>query len=66
MRQKSGRMGSSSERLVKNNRRAACKQYSAEEKIRIVLDGLHGEHSIRSFGGAKEILEARKRAGSVP
>jgi transposase len=31
---------------VKDIRRATHKQYSAEEKIRIVLDGLRGEHSI--------------------
>ena len=47
MRQKSGQLNSSSERLVKNIRRATRKQYSAEEKIRVVLDGLRGEHSDR-------------------
>ena len=31
---------------MKDIRRATRKQYSAEEKIRIVLDGLRGEHSI--------------------
>jgi transposase len=31
---------------VKNIRRATRKHYSAEEKIRIVLDGLRGESSI--------------------
>ena len=46
MRQKSGQLDSSSERLVKNIRRVTRKQYSAEEKIRVVLDGLRGEHSI--------------------
>ncbi len=46
MRQKSGQSESSSERLVKDIRRATRKQYSAEEKIRVVLDGLRGEHSI--------------------
>ena len=35
-----------SERLVRDIRRATRKQYSAEEKIRIVLDGLRGEVSI--------------------
>ena len=39
MRQKSGTRESSSERLVKNIRRVTRKQYSSEEKIRIVLDG---------------------------
>jgi len=35
----------SSKRIVKDIRGATCKQYLAEEKIGIVLDGLHGEHS---------------------
>ena len=58
---------------IKNIRRATRKQYSAEEKIRIVLDGLRGEETIaelcRSEGIAqsiyykwsKEFLEAGKR-----
>ena len=46
MSQKSGITKLSSERIVKDIRRATRKQYSAEEKIRIVLDGLRGEHSI--------------------
>ena len=45
MRQKSEAHGSS-EQVVKDIRRATRKQYSAEEKIRIVLDGLRGEYSI--------------------
>jgi hypothetical protein len=35
----------SSERIVKDIRGATCKQYLAEEKIGIVMDGLRGEHS---------------------
>ena len=46
MSQKSGTPRASSERIVKDIRRARRKQYSAEEKIRLVLDGLRGEHSI--------------------
>jgi hypothetical protein len=46
MRQKSTTGGSPSERMVKTIRRATRKHYSAEEKIRIVLDGLRGEASI--------------------
>ena len=37
-----------SERLVRDIRRATRKQYSAEEKIRIVLDGLRGDATIAS------------------
>ncbi len=63
----------SSERIVKDIRRATRKQYSAEEKIRIVLDGLRGEHSIAElcrregiaeslyYTWSKEFLEAGKR-----
>ncbi len=42
MRQKSGIHKATSEKVVKDIRRATRKQYSAEEKIRIVLDGLRG------------------------
>ena len=34
------------ERIVNDIRRATRKHCSAEDKIRIVLDGLHGEDSI--------------------
>ena len=37
---------SSCEKMVKDIKRATRKHYSSEEKIRIVLDGLHGEDSI--------------------
>ena len=73
MRQKSVTPTSPSERLVKNIRRATRKHYSAEEKIRIVLDGLRGESSIAElcrregiaeglyYSWSKEFLEAGKR-----
>ncbi len=37
---------STGERIVKDIKRKTRKQYSAEEKIRIVLNGLRGEESI--------------------
>ncbi len=43
MRQKPGARKSHGEKVVKDIRHATRKQYSAEEKIRIVLDGLKGE-----------------------
>ena len=46
MRQKSNSTPASSETLVRNVRRATRKYHAAEEKIRIVLDGLRGETSI--------------------
>jgi len=72
MRQKSTTPTSPSERLVKNIRRATRKHYSAEEKIRVVLDGLRGEQSIAElcrregiaeglyYSWSKEFLEAGK------
>ena len=66
MRQKSGTTSSPSERLVKNIRRATRKQYSAEEKIRIVLVGLRGESSIaelcRREGIAVGFITAGRRS----
>jgi len=73
MRQKPTIQVGSTERVVKDIRRATRKQYSAEEKIRIVLDGLRGEYSIAElcrregiaeslyYSWSKELLEAGKR-----
>jgi transposase len=46
MRQKPGLAKEPAEQVVKEIRRATRKHYSAEEKIRIVLEGLRGEDSI--------------------
>ena len=46
MRQTSRTRKSPGEKIVKEIKRATRKQYSSEEKIRIVLDGLRGEDSI--------------------
>jgi transposase len=73
MRQKSETPSPSSEQVVKDIRRATRKHHSAEEKIRIVLDGLRGEYSIAElcrregiaeslyYSWSKEFLEAGKR-----
>jgi transposase len=73
MRQKSEAGKGSSEQVVRDIRRATRKQYSAEEKIRIVLDGLRGEYSIAElcrregiaeslyYSWSKEFLEAGKK-----
>ena len=73
MSQKSDSPKPSFERLVRDIRRATRWHYSAEEKIRIVLDGLRGERSIAElcrregiaeslyYSWSKEFLEARKR-----
>ena len=57
MSQKSGPAKLPSERIVRDIRRATRKQYSAEEKIRIVLDGLRGEHSIAELCRREGIAE---------
>ena len=46
MRQKSGPVKESAEKVVKDIRRATRRHFSAEDKIRIVLEGLCGEESI--------------------
>ena len=46
MRQKSAPAKEPAEQVIKTIRRATRRQFSAEEKIRIVLDGLRGEDSI--------------------
>src|SRR3954471_12303082 len=74
MRQKAGTQKASAEQVVTDIRRATRKQYGAEEKIRIVLEGLRGEESIAAlcrrqgiaeslyYNWSKEFLEAgRKR-----
>ncbi len=49
MSQKSGQAKPPAEKVVKEIRRATRKHYSAEEKIRIVLEGLRGEDSIAAI-----------------
>ena len=61
------------EQVLKDIRRQTRRQYSAEEKIRIVLEGLRGEENISElcrregiaasmyYGWSKEFLEAGKR-----
>ena len=73
MRQKSGPGKKPAEQVVKEIRRATRRQFSAEEKIRIVLTGLRGEDSIAElcrregivenlyYRWSKEFLEAGKK-----
>jgi len=49
MRRKASLLETPSERLVAVIRRATRKQYTVEEKIHIVLDGLRGEERIASW-----------------
>ena len=73
MRQHSNSAKDLAEKVVKEIRRATRKQYSAEEKIRIVLEGLRGEDSIAEicrregiaqnlyYRWSKDFLEAGKK-----
>ena len=73
MRRKAGSDKPTTDRVVKDIRRKTRKHHSAEEKIRIVLEGLRGEESIASlcrregiatslyYSWSKEFLEAGKK-----
>jgi transposase len=73
MRQKPTSAKEPAETVVKEIRRATRKHYSAEEKIRIVLEGLRGEDSIAElcrregippnvyYRWSKDFLEAGKK-----
>ena len=73
MRLKSGSARKPAEQVVKDIRRATWRHFSAEEKIRVVLEGLRGEDSIAElcrregivqnlyYRWSKEFLEAGKK-----
>jgi transposase len=73
MKQTSGPAREPAEAALKEIRRATRRQFSAEDKIRIVLEGLREEDSIAElcrregitssmyYGWSKEFLEAGKR-----
>jgi transposase len=73
MKQKSQTRQTGAAKAIKDIRRATRKQYSAEEKIRIVLDGLRGEETIAElcwiegiaqsiyYKWSKEFMKAGKR-----
>jgi len=67
------RKKSSAEKIIRDIRRATRRHYSAEEKIRIVLEGLRGEDTIAElcrreglnsnvyYRWSKEFMEAGKK-----
>jgi len=73
MRQTPRTRNSPGAKIVKDIKRSTRKQYSSEEKIRIVLDGLRGEDSIAElcrregisqgiyYKWSKDFMEAGKR-----
>ena len=58
MRQRTEAAKPSAEKVLKDIRRVTRKQYGAEEKIRIVLDGLRGEESIAALCRRECIAES--------
>ena len=58
MKRKVSGKNTASEKLVKDIRRKTRKIYSAEEKIRIVLDGLRGEMSIAELCRREGLAES--------
>src|ERR1700716_3631373 len=73
MRQKSGPVKEPATQILKNIRRATRRRFSAEDKIRIVLEGLRGEDSVAElcrregivqnlyYRWSKDFLEAGKK-----
>ena len=73
MRQKSGPVKEPATQVLKNIRRATRRRFSAEDKIRIVLEGLRGEDSVAElcrregivqnlyYRWSKDFLEAGKK-----
>ena len=73
MRPKSSKPTATAEKVVKDIRRATRRHFSAEDKIRIVLEGLRGDDSIAElcrkegiaqslyYTWSKEFMEAGKR-----
>ena len=73
MRQKQKTPAGTAEEAIKDIRRATRRQFSAEDKIRIVLEGLRGEDSIEElcrregivqnlyYRWSKDFLEAGKK-----
>src|SRR6516165_7727027 len=57
MRQASKRIPESAEKTVRDIRRATRRHHSAEEKIRIVLEGLRGEDSIAELCRREGIVQ---------
>ena len=67
MKQKSGPDKAPAERVVKDIRRQTRRQYSAEEKIRIVLEGLRGEENISELcRGRHRRLDVLRLVQEVP
>lgn len=64
MRQKSRGSKAGAEATVRDIRRRTRKQYSAEEKIRIVLAGLRGEDSVAELCRREGIVSVVRMNGT--
>jgi transposase len=65
MRQKTGPAKAPAEQVVKEIRRATRRQFSVEDKIRIVLEGLRGEDSIAVLCRREGIFQNLQRASDL-
>jgi transposase len=64
MRQKPGTSKPSADRIVRDIRRKTRKRHSAEEKIRIVLEGLRGDDSIAELCRREGIAQSSRKTTS--
>ena len=66
MRRKYSSAKKPAEQVVKNIRRATRRHFLAEDKIRIVLEGLRGEDTIAELCRKEGIAQILKYSGWVP
>jgi transposase-like protein len=66
MRQKSGPEKQPAEETIRDIRRATRRHFSAEEKIRVVLEGLRGEESIAELCRREGIASGRSAPRLTP
>lgn len=63
MKQTSGPLRKPAEMVIKNIRRATRRQFTAEEKIRIVLEGLRGDTARAAT--SDEVKDLRREASAL-
>ena len=66
MRQQTRPLKEPAEKVVQDIRRATRKHYSAEEKIRIVLEGQRGEDSIAELCRREGIAQSSAASATAP
>ena len=61
-----GKERGSAEEMIKTIRRKTRRQYPAEEKIRIVMEGLQGGETVAELCRREGIAQSHQEPGSVP